>query len=272
MSINKPITAFVVVLVLSGNDALCASLEPAKVVPLTQQETVRMETSVARAVVWYRYWYERVSEAQLRKQAAHSKPISYTLCLGENGEPCYYLEAYQWKVVLTEIGGERYGFDVEDYRALARGDAKEAKRSYLEALKNESAVIGKGLLQLRPDHLSVLAFEKPGQKSYSLITNTLTTNLLSTDTSRMLREEMAEDKVSNPLAVHVGGFSAQSPWVYYYVEGMPYVGKMLVDPSSGGFIHDEFLYIHENPREAALKNIRRAIDKSGTKLRVSVGK
>jgi hypothetical protein len=198
--------------------------------------------------------------------------MAYTLCRGENEEPCAYLDAYQWKVTLTEIGGEYFGFYVDDYKALARGDAAEAKRSYLEALKEEPAVITKGLMQLRADHLSVLAFEKPGQKGYSLITNTLTANLLSADTSKMLREEMAEDKASNPLAVHVGGFSPQSPWVYYYVEGMPYVGTMLVNPSNGGFIHDDFLYIHENPREAAFKNIRRTIDKTGTKLRVSVSR
>lgn len=87
----------------------------------------------------------------------------------------------------------------------------------------------------------------------------------------MLNEEMSEDKVRNPLVIHVGGFSTQSPWVYYYVQGMPFIGTMVVDPSSGGFIHDDFLYIHETPREAVLRSVRRAIDKSGTKLLLRIG-
>ncbi len=266
---NRSLSVLLTILVLSAHNAVCAPQEFVKTAP-TQQQVARLETSIARAVVWQLYWWQGKTAAQLRKQVAESKPMAYTLCRGENEEPCAYLDAYQWKVTLTKIGGEYYGFEVEEYKALARGDAAEAKRSYMEALKQEPAVITKGLMQLRPDHLSVLAFEKPGQKGYSLITNTLTTKLFSVDTSKMLREEMTEDKLSNPLAVHVGGFSAQSPWVYYYVEGMPYVGIMLVDPSSGGLIHDDFLYIHENPREAVFKNMRQTIDRSGTKLLVSI--
>lgn len=77
-------------------------------------------------------------------------------------------------MVLTEIGGQHYGFYVEDYKALGRGDRVEAKRSYLEALKHEPVIVCKWLLHLEPEHLSVLAFEKPGQKGYTLITKTLT--------------------------------------------------------------------------------------------------
>ena len=74
------------------------------------------------------------------------------------------------------------------------------------------------------------------------------------------------------LVVHIGGFNEQSPWVYYSIQGMPYVGMMLVDPASGEFIHDDLLYIHENAREAAYENMQRAIGKNGTKFSLNLPK
>ena len=77
----------------------------------------------------------------------------------------FYLDAYQSEISLTEIGSEHYGFDVEDYKMQA-GDATDHRRNYMEALKNEPTIIAKGTLTLRPEHLSVIAFDKPGDQRY----------------------------------------------------------------------------------------------------------
>jgi hypothetical protein len=269
MNTNKALPILLAVLILLlARQAVCAPQDSAKAVQLSHAQVARLETNIAHAIIWQLYWCQGKTSAQLRKQIAESRPTPYTLCRGENDEPCVYLDGYQWKVVLTEIGGEHYGFDVEDYMALARDDAAEAKSIYLEALQHET-ILAKGTLTLRPEHLTVLAFDKPGDPRYKLITNLVTTNLLS---SQWLKKDMASNKVRGPLAVHIGGFTGQSPWVYYHIEGMPYVGTMLINPSSGEFIHDEFLYIHENPRESVFKNMQRAIDRSGTKLLVSVSR
>ena len=268
MNINKTLNLLVLVLVLMVQHAVCAPQESNQAPRMSKEQMVSLETNIARAVVWQLYWCEGKTSAQLRKLISESRPMSYTLCRVEHEDLCVYLDAYQWKVVLTKIGSEHYGFDVEDYKMLA-GDAADHRRDYLEALKNEPAVLSKGTLTLRPEHLSVLAFDKPNEPRYRLVTNLVKTNLLD---SNWLKKDMAANKVRGPLTVHIGGFTGQSPWIYYRVEGMPYVGMMLVNPSTMEFIHDDFLYVHENSREPAYENIELAIDRSGTKFSLNLPK
>jgi len=45
---------------------------------------------------------------------------------------------------------------------------------------------------------------------------------------------------------------------------------MLVDYTNQQMIHHDFFYMHENPQETEYSNIRRAIDKNGTKFSLSV--
>ena len=266
---NKTLSILLAVLLLSVRHAVCAPQEYAPAVQMSREQMAHLETNIAHAIVWQLYWCEGKTPAQLRKQVAKSQPTPYTLCRVENEDLCVYLDDYQWKIVLTEIGGEHYDFDVVDYKMQA-GNAADHRSNYMEALKNEPAILTKSTLTLRPEHLSVLTFAKPGEKQYSVITNTLTTNLLGSESLKVLREQMAAYKTRSPLVVHVGGFNGQSPWVYYTFQGMPFVGMMLVDPSSGEFIHDDLLYIHENAREAAYEKMQRIIDKSGTKFSLNL--
>lgn len=268
VSMRKQLSILSAILVLAVRHAVCAPQESNQAVQMSAEQMAHLETNIAHAIVWQLYWCEGKTPAQLRKQVAKSQPTPYTLCRVENEDLCVYLDAYQWKISLTEIGSEHYGFDVEDYKMQA-GDATDHRRNYMEALKNEPTIIAKGTLTLRPEHLSVIAFDKPGDQRYKAFTSLVTTNLLS---SHWLEKDMAANKVRGPLVVHIGGFNEQSPWIYYSIEGMPYVGMMLVDPASGEFIHDDLLYIHENAREAAYENMQRAIGKNGTKFSLNLPK
>lgn len=271
-AMNTSKAVIIVGLLMLPGRMFCAQQQITKLEPMTKQEASNLETSVAHSVVWQLHWWQGKTTAQIRNEIAASQPIAYTLCRSENQEPCAYLDSYQWKVTFTEIGDQYYGFDVTDYRALSRGDVAESKRSYLEALKREPAVLEKGLLRLRPEHLSVLAFETPGNPQYNMVTNTVVTNLLSRGKSETHRLFMAVDTLHKPLAIHIGGFNAQSPWIYYHIEGTPYLGMMLVDPATGRMLHDDLQYIHENPREAEYENVRRTVDESGATLPLSMSR
>jgi hypothetical protein len=260
--VKKQLSVLLAVLVLSASHAVCAPQEADTAPQISGERMTRLELNIAHAIIWHLYWREGKTEAQIHKLAIESRPMPYTVRRGENDDLSVYLAEYQWKIDLTPIGSDYYGFYVEDFKALARNDATEAKRSYLEALNRETEITN-GVLTLRPEHLSVLAFDKPGDRRYQLIVNVVMTNLLD---SRWLKKDMAASKVHGPLTVHVGGFSGQSPWIYYHVEGMPYVGMMLIDPSSGEFIHDDLQYIGDNPRESEYEVMRRKIDRSNIKL------
>jgi len=240
---------------------------PTNTAPLSKELVGQLENSVCRAIIWHRYWQENKAVSEIRKEVSKSKLSSYTLCRGENEDISAYIDSLQWKIDLTLVGSNYYGFNVVDEKSLAQGDLKEATRSYSAALAGETAVIAKGDLKLNPDLLSVLTFEKPGEKLFSVVTNLVATNLL---TAKWLNREKTDQKLRSPLTVRVGGFSDKSPWIYYRIEGVPYVGMILYDPLTGEFIHNEAKYIDQIPGDNQYRNIYRAIEKSDTKLLLDV--
>ena len=256
---NKAHAVILGVVMLVGMQSVCLSQGfPKKEIP-------QVQTAIAHAIVWQWYWRDGKTLPKIRRQISSNPSTPYTLCQVENEDLCAYLDVNQWKVVLTQIGTKHFDFDVVEYRTEA-DEPSEIRRIYLDELNHEPTIVTKGTLTLRLQDMSVLDFEKPGQEQYGAITNMLIHYLTSPDETEMLKERITADKVHGPLILHIGAFSKQSPWVYYYIEGIPYVGTMLIDPSTGQFVHDDFVYIHENYREAEYKNIVSAIDANGVKF------
>jgi len=243
-----------------------AAQESVSVSQMPPEQTARIETNIERAIVCHLYWQEGKTAEQIRKLTAKLPSMPYELRRGEGDDLSVFLSGYQWKIDLTPIGGDYFGFYVDDFRADARGNAAESSRSFTEALSREPQ-IANGVLTLHPEALAVLAFDKPDGQRHKIFTNLVATNLLN---SRWLKKAIAANEVHGSVAVHIGGFNSQSPWVYYHVEGMPYVGTMLINPLSGEFIHDDFLYVQEGNQAVERENMVRAIDESGEKLTLSL--
>jgi len=228
---------------------------------LPKGQLTRLEGAVARAIIWHRYWQENKSLLEISNEVSKSKPFTYTLCRAENDDISAYVDELQWKIDLTPVGTNYYGFSVADQKSLAQGDSKEATRSYLAALSRETNILAKGGLVASAKDLSVLTFDKPSQKQFRTVTNLIATHLSS---AKWLNEERIKKGLRGPLTVHVGGFNNESAWVYYRVEGIPYVGMTLYDPLTGEFIHDDVMYIDQIPGDNEYRNVSRAIDKDGT--------
>lgn len=243
-----------------------AAQESIPTLQMSSERMVHLEKNIERAVVCHLYWQKGKSVDQIRKLMSESSSTPYELCRGEGDDLLVFLSGYQWKVDLTPVGGDYFGFYVDDFKADARGDAVESKRSFMEAMAREPQITN-GVLTLHPEALTVLAFDKPGEQRHKIFTNLVATNLLN---SRWLKKDVAAGKVHGSVVVHIGGFNNQSPWIYYYVEGMPYVGTMLVDPGSGEFIHDDFLFVEEGNEAVERKNMVRSIKENGEKLTLNL--
>jgi hypothetical protein len=265
-NMNKASLFVAVGVTLSLCQTVLAAQESVSTSQTQPNQTARIEVNIERAIVCHLYWQKGKTLEQLRKLTADSTSVSYELRHGEGNDLWVFLNDYQWKLDLTPIGGDYFGFYVDDFRANAKGDAAESSRDFMESLQREPKITN-GVLTLRPEALTVLAFDKPDEQRYKTFTNLVATNLLK---SRWLEKAITANKVHGSVVVHIGGFNSQSPWVYYHVEGMPYVGMMLIDPSSGEFIHDDFLSVHETNQETERENMVRAIDENGGKLTLNL--
>jgi hypothetical protein len=251
------------VLMLLAGHPLSGVGGPTNTVHVSKEQVARLETAIGRAIIWHRYWQENKTVSEIRKETSKSQSLSYTLCQSESEDVTAYVDELQWTIDLTLVGSNYYGFNIVDEKSLAQGDAQEAARSYSAALAHETAVLAKGKLTLNSDLLSVLAFEKPGEKQFSVVTNLVTTNLLN---AKWLNREKTKQNLRGPLTVRIGGFNNESPWIYYRIEGMPYIGMMLYDPLTGEFIHNEAKYIDQIPGENEFRNTYEAIGKAEAKV------
>jgi hypothetical protein len=236
--------------------AVAVSHETVFTPQMPPKQMARLNESIERAIVCHLYWQEGKTVTQIRKMITDRRPMRYELRRGEGDDLSVFVEDYQWEIDLTPIGGDYFGFYVDDFRKDARGDINESNRNFTEAL-NRQFRITNGVLILQPEVLRVLAFDKPKGQRFKTITNIVATNLLN---SRWLKIAIASNQVHGSIVIHIGGFNNESPWIYYRIEGMPYIGMMLIDPSSGEFIHDDFLYIHEDNQESERENVIHAVD------------
>ena len=65
------------------------------------------------------------------------------------------------------------------------------------------------------------------------------------------------------LRLRVGNFPSNTHWIYYYVEGAPYLGVIQWDSRVRRLVHHELKYMNETPAAPRFLNAKRRIDEDG---------
>ena len=200
-------------------------------------------SAVALGIVWARYWVHEYGEETILSQA--SEPL--TVWVDESS-----------KIAEVSAYAERWGLRVD----LTKDGAGNWQPSYVETHF--------GCPTSRPDSWKEMTITIPGDLIHrvcnppdeSAQVRRLVRSVLSKqENDRWLNEsrEFGTGMGKVWMSPRIAGY----PWIYYHVEGVPYLGEIAFDEQTWSIVHEDAWCIRETPRELDKRHLIDRMQRQG---------
>jgi len=216
---------------------------------------------IGNVLVWENYWYGCWEKEFKAFMGAKKQMVSIAY---DEKEKCYQVFVDELKTNLPFYKYDQWRvIDIQDYNDPR--STEEANRGEYESnKKNFDAVSVKKEISFSGRSFEVVKFDPFSAEKRQLIEKLFLEKVFSGDARKFIFDQLKQRTGKTKIVrLKVGNFKADYPWLYYYVEGIPYVGRVFYDTTTKKGIYEEMISIEETPMAAKYLNIKKRIDETG---------
>jgi len=205
-------------------------------------DPTELRPAVALAIVWQKYWVLGESRQQIEGQAGKLYPARISSS-SPSAEISVYLDELRWRVDLTSSfrSGDWYPWCIDTEPVIFDGEG--GKTITIEISMKDIRKV------CRPP------------EDFARVSKLVHSVLDQPETEQFLVEQHATRAAQGTLWIspRVPGY----PYVYYYVQDVPYIGIISFDDRTWAIDHDELRYIDENQIGREYRHIVERLKKEG---------
>jgi len=225
---------------------------------------------VARAIVWddywFGYWEDRIPKMILEKRTLTGWPVP-----AKDGKGTY--------VLVDDLHGEFYcsreerplcntTADYEDALAPAGPDLPE----YQARKRASGAGQQKITIDLEPKLLEAIKFGPFDASKIEKAERLFNQHVLNKEFFESLRQGQASQSARRAVRIRIGNFNLDSSFIFFYVEGDPYLQTIELDARGNSFVHLDEWRIDSPPHLKDYPHAVKRIEENGSWFAAKDGK
>lgn len=229
-----------------------------------------LSVSVGRAIVWDNYWFgywgNKINRISSAGEILTGWPVP-----GENGKDIDVLVDEIHSELFCTRGNQPVCSTVSDYEddlVSAGPDPQE----YETRKQRSGAGRQKISIILTPTLLESIKFGSFDAPKIEKVERLFDEHILNKEFFDAIRQGHRPGLVHDPIRIRVGNFNLDSPFIYFYVEGDPYLQTVELDQFGNHFVHIDEWSIDSPPHTKDYPHAMKRIRENGASFVVKEGK
>ncbi len=241
----------------------------------------QLQDATSLGVIWQKYWAEGETPQEIRRQASATVPMTGWAARND-GSMIVYIDELRWSVhldrdergrwtpVWVETDGRLYEHNKAVSRLRMRSQFKSVaplpEEAIQEEMKSQNADgVNRLDIWLTKEEVESVCSPRISsgeQQVYERMILEVTNDPAVRESCKLKGEERLTRKI------WLGVASPDIPVLYYYIDGVPYLGIVRYKYPGYTVIRSEFQYIHDTPRQPEFEHVINSLRERGIQLQL----